>query len=82
MTSVGFEPIISAGERPQTHALDSAVILTGKSLYTLQVNIEKFTCKWFAYKRFFSSEIYVLIEYVFCHLCFAYADNIFRDILI
>ena len=30
MTPVGFEPTISAGERPQTHALDRAATGTGK----------------------------------------------------
>jgi len=29
MSPVGFEPVISAGERPQTYALDRAVIGTG-----------------------------------------------------
>ena len=29
MPSVGFEPKISAGERPQTYALDRAAIGTG-----------------------------------------------------
>jgi len=29
MTSVGFEPTISAGERPQTYALDRAATGTG-----------------------------------------------------
>ena len=29
MPPVGFEPTISAGERPQTHALDHAVTGTG-----------------------------------------------------
>ena len=31
MTPVGFEPTISAGERPQTYALDRAATGTGKS---------------------------------------------------
>ena len=31
MPQVGFEPIISAGELPQTHALDRAVTGTGTS---------------------------------------------------
>jgi len=31
MPPVGFEPTISAGQRPQTYALDSAVTGTGKS---------------------------------------------------
>ena len=30
MPSVGFEPTISAGERPQTYALDSAATGTGR----------------------------------------------------
>jgi hypothetical protein len=29
---VGFEPTISAGERPQTHALDRAAILTSSNV--------------------------------------------------
>jgi hypothetical protein len=34
MLPVGFEPIISAGERPKTYALDRAATGTG-SLYTV-----------------------------------------------
>ena len=30
MLPVGFEPTISAGERPKTHALDRAATGTGK----------------------------------------------------
>jgi len=30
MTTVGFEPTISAGERPQTYALDRAATGIGK----------------------------------------------------
>jgi hypothetical protein len=33
MPSVGFEPTISAGERPQTYALDRAATGTGKLSY-------------------------------------------------
>ena len=32
MTPVGFEPTISAGERPQTYALDRAATGTGANL--------------------------------------------------
>ena len=32
MPPVGFEPTISAGERPQTYALDRAATGTGKKL--------------------------------------------------
>jgi hypothetical protein len=39
MTTVGFEPTISAGERPQTYALDRAVIGTGDQvLYWSEYN--------------------------------------------
>ena len=34
MSSVGFEPTISAGERPQAHALDRAATGTGYSTVT------------------------------------------------
>ena len=34
MPPVGFEPIISAGERPKTYALDRAATGTGKNLNT------------------------------------------------
>ena len=30
MTPVGFEPMISVGERPQTYALDQGAIGTGE----------------------------------------------------
>jgi hypothetical protein len=33
MTSVGFKPTISAGERPQTYALERAATGTGKYIY-------------------------------------------------
>jgi len=33
MPSVGFEPTISAGERPQAYALDRAATGTGKKKY-------------------------------------------------
>jgi len=36
MPPAGFEPTISAGERPQTHALDRAATETGY-LYILQI---------------------------------------------
>jgi len=35
MPSVGFEPTISAGERPQTYALDRAATGTGKPVLLL-----------------------------------------------
>ena len=41
MPPVGFEPTISAGERPQTYALDSAATGTGwdNNNYTAQIFI-------------------------------------------
>ena len=39
MPPVGFEPTISAGERPQTYALDRAA--TGTGIYK-----ELYDCKW------------------------------------
>jgi len=37
MPAVGFKPTISAGERPQTYALDRAVNGTGVSLSNAEV---------------------------------------------
>jgi hypothetical protein len=43
MPTVGFEPTISAGERPQTYALERAAIGTGNvPLYALEILINKF----------------------------------------
>ena len=39
MPPVGFEPTISAGERPQTYALDHAATGTGKHSYMVYINI-------------------------------------------
>ena len=39
MPPVGFEPTISAGERPQTYALDRAATGTG---YTVECRITKY----------------------------------------
>ena len=38
MFPVGFEPTISAGERPQTHALDRAATGTGKTYFITSQN--------------------------------------------
>jgi len=37
MPPVGFEPTISAGERPQTYALDRAATGTGTFLLALEI---------------------------------------------
>jgi len=41
MPPVGFEPTISAGERPQTYALDRAVTGTGRMRYFSFLNSYK-----------------------------------------
>jgi len=43
MPSVGFETTISAGERPQTYALDSAATGIGCSGEYIHKNIANFT---------------------------------------
>jgi hypothetical protein len=46
MSPVGFEPIISAGERPQTYALDRAVAGIGSvPLYVLEILINPLNVK-------------------------------------
>jgi len=42
MTPVGFEPTISAGERPQTYALDRAATGTGTLYEILSLNFTKY----------------------------------------
>ena len=39
MPPVGFEPTISAGERPQTYALDRAATGTGNVIWVLIQNV-------------------------------------------
>jgi hypothetical protein len=41
MSSVGFEPTIPAGERPQTHAFDRAVTGTDIEILILTYSMEK-----------------------------------------
>ena len=44
MSPVGFEPTISAGERPQTYALDRASTGTGAFKLTSQINFMLINC--------------------------------------
>ena len=47
MPSVGFEPTVSAGKRPQTYALDRAATGTGKyNTYVLLNEISRLLSKW------------------------------------
>jgi hypothetical protein len=53
MPPVGFEPMISAGERPQTYALDSAATGTdiNNSIHSLtRRNIDKYNAEMGAYR--------------------------------
>jgi hypothetical protein len=48
MPPVGFEPIISAGERPKTYALDCAINETAEGRFRDQKNLRHwaaFACK-------------------------------------
>ena len=55
MPPVGFESTISAGERPQTYALDRAATGTGKTYYIgledLDCNVQNFGVAHFERKR-------------------------------
>jgi hypothetical protein len=44
MPPAGFEPTISAGERPQTYALDRGATTTGRYLYIIynNINVDQF----------------------------------------
>jgi len=57
MSSVGFEPTISAGERPKTHALDRAATGTG--------NLSSVTCKFAVNSlTFFSHKSPYCVSYI------------------
>jgi len=58
MPPVGFEPMISAGERPQTYTLDRAVTGTGQCRYLTEFKIspvvkkvQKYKNKWIEHVR-------------------------------
>jgi hypothetical protein len=42
MPPLGFEPTISAGERPKTYALDRAATGTGNKISILEVKVMKY----------------------------------------
>ena len=46
MPPVGFEPTISAGERPQTHALDRAATGTGRTDFVAMGNTRLLMVHW------------------------------------
>ena len=48
MPPVGFEPTISAGERPQTYALDRAATGTGRVIFN---KLENCASSWFYYRN-------------------------------
>jgi len=51
MPPVSFEPTISAGQRPQTHALDRTATGTGNPTYNSIVSISHMVYKKTAAKR-------------------------------
>jgi len=61
MSPVGYEPIVSAGERPQTYALDRAATGTGTAegiefLNVQEIGLQKhLTSKWQKIIQFDSS---------------------------
>ena len=63
MPPAGFEPTISAGERPQTYALDRTATGTGKLIkYIIKIMslYAVFSCKYSekVFSNFFHSNIY------------------------
>jgi hypothetical protein len=52
MPPVGFKPTISAGERPQTYALNRAATGTGKLYYTANENTGQFFYSVIEYDSF------------------------------
>ena len=60
MPRVGFEPTISAGERPKTYALDRAATGTGFASQIITVNTKEFGC--FATHYAFSAWTSVVLE--------------------
>jgi hypothetical protein len=48
MPPMGFEPKISAGERPQTYALDRAATGTGKIFIWFLIIFANFVFPWFS----------------------------------
>ena len=55
MPPVGFEPTISAGERPKTYALDRAAIGTGQCSDTPSISLDIYTVLLFMCQTHFFS---------------------------
>ena len=66
--SVGFEPAIPAGERPQTYALDRAATWTGLKQCTLLPQL---------YSSFLASSVISFHCFLSCALCFQFFTPIF-----
>jgi hypothetical protein len=74
MTQREFEPTISAGERPQSYALDRAATGIGSSSLNLEFKVERNFCFFvflFYYRRF-------LLQFLFCapFHCFTHFSTI------
>jgi len=71
MPRVGFEPTISAGERPQTYAFDRAATRTGKDIYilvyiilSLRSHFIRLQCMYFyAYYAWYHYKITLIATY-------------------
>jgi len=67
---VGFEPTISAGERPQTYALDSAATGTGMKFYCfLQILLVPFYIIVYMVVCFVCFYLILYIRYSYCYVC-------------
>jgi len=67
MPPVGFKPTISAGEQPQTYALDRAVNGTGSSLYTPPFTSKNSLCYTFFLTHILTwSEFWIFVDFRSC----------------
>ena len=77
MPSVGFEPTISGGERPQTYALDRAATGTGIKIVLLKLILEKQFRE-----EMYNSELYPIVitrkEYIIS-LNYSHTINTFSE---
>ena len=64
MLRVGFEPTISAGERPQTNALDRASTGSGIRIYILPVTVAALSEEAMTHWRAVAPNIYIYIYYI------------------
>ena len=66
MPPVGFKPTISAGQQPQTYALDRTVTGTGSSLYTPPFTSKNSPCFFFLIYILRWSEFLIFLDFRSC----------------